>query len=142
MPRSGRRRGTFSPKGPSIVSRPFAADADRSSRTRVLAGDLIAAAYQQVIPRAHAHGLNAFGATLTPCNGSEFFSAQGKQARQQVNAWIRNSNAFDAVLDFEAAWIDSRTNRVTNGSHWGDFLHGSDAGYHALANAVDLTTMC
>ena len=45
-------------------------------------------------------------ATLTPFEDSHYFDPHGEQMRQAVNAWIRSSNAFDGVIDFDAALRD------------------------------------
>lgn len=106
--------------------------------SRPSADDLIAA-HRQLIDRAHAKGLKIFGATLTPFEGAAYFSAEGEAKRQAVNSWIRTSRAYDAVIDFDAATRDPQNPTkflpVYNG---GDNLHPSDAGYTAMAEAVDL----
>ena len=104
----------------------------------VTADDVIAG-YRQLIARARGRGVRIHAATLTPFEGGAVFSAAGERARQAVNAWIRTGGAFDGVLDFDAVWRDpDRPSRVRDGLHSGDHLHGSDAGYRALADSVDL----
>lgn len=101
--------------------------------------DDLLAAYRQLIDRAHANGITAFGATLTPVGGSTSATQKGEKARQQVNDWIRTSGAFDAVLDFDAVWRDpTDQNRIAPAFDLGDHLHGNDAGYRALADSIDL----
>ena len=101
--------------------------------------DDIIAAYGQLIVRARAHGLKVYGVTLTPFEGAFYASPAGEADRQKVNAWIRKSGAFDAVLDFDAAWRDpAHPTQIAAPLHAGDHLHGSDAGYRAAAAAVDL----
>ncbi|ANZ39684.1 SGNH hydrolase [Lentzea guizhouensis] len=105
----------------------------------VTADDVIAG-YQQLIARAHDHGVKIYGATLAPYEGDDIFSPAGDAARQAVNHWIRTSGAFDAVLDFDAVWRDpDRPSRMREDLHAGDHLHGNDAGYQALADSVDLS---
>jgi len=59
--------------------------------------------------------------------------------RQAVNSWIRGSREFDGVLDFDAVLRDpAKPTRVKEGLHSGDFLHGSDTGYRAMADSIDL----
>ncbi len=97
------------------------------------------AGYRQLISRAHANGLKIFGATMTPYNGSQYFSTEGEKIRQAVNQWIRDSGEFDAVIDFDAVLRDpSQPSQVAEGLHSGDFLHGSDAGYQRIADSIDL----
>jgi lysophospholipase L1-like esterase len=95
--------------------------------------------YRQLIARAHSKGLKVLGATITPYEGSSYYSEAGEQQRQAVNSWIRTGGAFDGVLDFDAVWRDpARPTQIKDGLHAGDHLHGSDAGYAALAGSIDL----
>jgi lysophospholipase L1-like esterase len=104
----------------------------------VTADDIIAA-YKQLIARAHAHCLSIIGATLTPFEDSHYFDAHGEQMRQAVNAWIRGSNAFDGVIDFDAALRDpGHPESVITTLQRGDHLHPNDAGYSKMAAAIDL----
>jgi lysophospholipase L1-like esterase len=71
----------------------------------VTAEDLIMG-LQQIITRAHQHGIRVFGATLTPYEGADYYSDDGEATRQTVNRWIRTSGAFDGIFDFDAAVRD------------------------------------
>jgi lysophospholipase L1-like esterase len=100
------------------------------------------AAYQQIIVRAHAHGLRVYGATITPDGGSGFYHPDplNEADRQAVNAWIRAAGHFDAFIDFDAAVRDpQQPDRLLPAFDCGDHLHPSPAGYHAMANAVPLS---
>jgi lysophospholipase L1-like esterase len=102
--------------------------------------DDIIAAHLQLAARAHANGVKAYAATIAPYGRSEMYSPQGDRARERVNAWIRTSGAFDGVLDFDAVWRDpADPARIRDDLHAGDHLHGNDAGYKALADAIDLS---
>lgn len=104
----------------------------------VSAAELIAA-YQQLIARAHVAGLKIFGGTLLPFKGSFYYSEERERVRQDVNAWIRGSGQFDAVIDFELAVRDKTDpGRMAAPYDSGDSLHPSDAGYAAMADAIDL----
>ncbi len=95
--------------------------------------------YEEVIRRAHERGLRVVGATLTPFGGHSRSTFGAERKRQAVNAWIRTSGAFDAVVDADAAVRDSDDPRQLRPSYdSGDHLHPSDAGYAAIAAAVDL----
>jgi lysophospholipase L1-like esterase len=108
---------------------------------QVSAEDIIAG-HQQIIARARERGLKVYGGTLTPFEGTTFpgyYTAAGEAKRQAVNAWIRNSRAFDAVIDFDKAIRDpANPGRMLPAYDSGDHLHPNDAGYQAMANAVDL----
>jgi lysophospholipase L1-like esterase len=104
-----------------------------------VSADDIIAGYRQLIARAHARGIKIYGATITPYGGAATAAAAGEAARQAVNAWIRTSGAFDGVIDFDAVWRDPmKPDQIREGWHAGDHLHGSDAGYKALADSIDL----
>jgi lysophospholipase L1-like esterase len=59
--------------------------------------------------------------------------------RRAVNEWIQNSGAFDGVIDFDAVVRDPQTpSRIRKEYDSGDHLHPNDAGYKAMADAVDI----
>jgi lysophospholipase L1-like esterase len=107
---------------------PFASPAD------------IIAAYEQLIDRAHTQGLQIVGTTITPYAGADFYwTADGEADRQTVNAWIRTSGHFDAVVDFDAALRDPHDpSRLAAAFDSGDHLHPSPAGFVEMARVVDL----
>lgn len=103
------------------------------------AEDLIAA-HVQVVHRAHARGIKIFGATLTPFEGAGYFTAEGEAKRQAVNAWMRTSKVYDAVIDFDRVTQDpARPTQLRSEYDSGDHLHPNDAGYKAMGEAVELT---
>ena len=97
------------------------------------------AAHQQIIDRAHMHGIKVIGCTLTPYEGAGYSRESGETIREAVNNWIRTSGAYDAVVDFEAAVRDPQNpKRFRPDFDPGDHLHPNNAGYQAMADAVDL----
>jgi lysophospholipase L1-like esterase len=99
----------------------------------------IEAAYEQMIVRAHSHGLRVIGGTITPYVGSDFYhpTAADESDRVSVNAWIRAKGHFDAVVDFDAVMRDpAHADRLLPAYDSGDHLHPSPAGYRAMAAAV------
>jgi lysophospholipase L1-like esterase len=101
----------------------------------------VLAAYQQLITRAHAHGLRAYGVTITPYVGSAYYhpGPQSESDRQAVNQWIRASGHFDAVIDFDAVVRDPQhPDQLLPTFDSGDHLHPSPAGYKAMGEAVSL----
>lgn len=115
-----------------------------AERFKALAGRKVTkeemiAGYRQLITRAHARGLKVIAATITPYGGAMYFSEEGDAVRQAINNWIRTSKELDGVIDFDAAIRDpARPTQIKEGFHAGDHLHGSDAGYAAMAAAIDL----
>lgn len=108
------------------------------------ASDLIQV-QEQIIAQAHAAGLRVHGGTLVPFGGSngqyggDYGTPAGEAQRQALNTWIRTSGAFDGVVDFDAALRDPQHPDLLQARYdSGDHLHPSDAGYRAMADAVDL----
>ncbi len=106
-------------------------------------GDLtqrLEAGIAEIAAQAHQHGIKVIGATLTPYAGCGYYSDAGNQVRNAVNEWIRTSPIFDGVADFDKAVRDPQ-----NPQHFaaqydsGDHLHPKDAGYQAMAAAIDLS---
>jgi lysophospholipase L1-like esterase len=108
----------------------------------VVSADDIIAGLRQIIDRAHQHGIRVFGATLTPFEGADYYTAEGETKRAAVNNWIRAHGGFDGVFDFDAAVRDpSHPSRFREDYQSGDHLHPSAAGYKAMAGAIDLSAL-
>ncbi|MFD4577375.1 SGNH/GDSL hydrolase family protein [Streptomyces sp. NPDC058417] len=100
------------------------------------------AGHLQVIARLHAAGVRVVGGTLTPFEGSGAYSPAREEQRTALNAWIRTEAPYDAVVDFDAATRDpAAPGRFRPEFDSGDHLHPGDAGYAAMAAAVDLGTL-
>lgn len=94
----------------------------------------------QIAAQAHQHGLRVFGATLTPYKDCGYYSPAGEQVREAVNQWIRTTRDFDGVADFDKAVRDPQHPlRFLPKYDSGDNLHPNDAGYKAMADAIDLS---
>jgi lysophospholipase L1-like esterase len=95
-----------------------------------------------LIARAHEKRIKVFGATLLPSEGvgKPFVRTEaGRAKRQALNQWIRTSGAFDAVIDFERVMTDpARPGHLRPAFDSGDHLHPNDAGYAAMASAIDV----
>jgi lysophospholipase L1-like esterase len=116
---------------PGLIGRP----AEDVTAEQVIQG------HRQIIDRAHALGLRVYGGTLNPIEGITlpgFYSAALEMKRQAVNHWIRTSNAYDAVIDFDKVLRDpSHPTRILPAYDSGDHAHPNDAGYRAMADAID-----
>jgi lysophospholipase L1-like esterase len=115
--------------------------------------DTVSSAMRAVVERLRARvpGIRVVGATVVSAlhssNGAHG-SAEEDEKRRALNAFIRTSGVFDAVADFDAATLDPATGELkamfvpestTGGA--GDKLHPNRAGYIAMAQAIDLTTL-
>jgi len=108
---------------------------------QVVSADDIIAGHRQIVTRIRERGLKIYGATLTPFEGTfpGYYTPEGEVKRQAVNHWIRTSGAFDAVIDFDRVVRDpTHPTRMLPAYDSGDHLHPNDAGYQAMANAIDL----
>ncbi|WP_328648123.1 SGNH/GDSL hydrolase family protein [Amycolatopsis sp. NBC_00348] len=101
--------------------------------------DAITSAYRQLVAQAHARGIRVIGGTLTPFKGWGVYNETLEATRTAVNQFIRTSNVFDAVVDFDAAVRDPADPlRMLPAYDSGDHLHPGDAGYERMAAAVRL----
>ena len=120
----------------------LAQKSDATSAEHAALVQRILATYQQMITRAHAHGLLVYGATITPYVGSGYYhpGQAGEADRQAVNQWIRGVGHFDAVIDFDAVVRDpAHPEQLLPAYDSGDHLHPSPPGYKAMGNAIPLT---
>ena len=109
----------------------------------------IIAGHRQIIARAHAHGLKIVAGTFLPFEGTNlgalapgYYSVEKDARRQAVNEFIRTSKAYDGVIDFEMAVRDpGHPLQVLQLFKGADNLHLTDAGYQAMAAAVNLTLL-
>ncbi|WP_229504953.1 SGNH/GDSL hydrolase family protein [Massilia mucilaginosa] len=118
-------------------------------RDAAVSAEQVIAAYRQLIARARSHNLRIVGATLLPFEGAlagtpfeGHYSPAKEAVRQHVNRWIVGSGEFDAVFDADAVLRDpARPSRMRADYDSGDHLHPGDAGYRALAQALDVSAL-
>ena len=121
----------------------------------ISAGDMLASPAEQVsarqiidgmralIRQAHGQEVKVFGGTLLPYGGVGkpfVHSAAAEAKRQEVNAWIRGSGEFDAVVDFDRVLRDpEQPSRLLAAFDSGDHLHPNDRGYRVMAEVAAAT---
>ncbi len=120
---------------------------NRKPEEDVTAADMIAG-FHQLAVRARTAGLKIFAGTILtfenenynpPPDLPGFYTEAREATRQEINAWIREAGAFDAVLDFEEALRDpDHPTRMLPEYDCGDHLHPSDAGYLHIGDSIDL----
>ena len=132
--------------GINDISWPGTAFAPREQRPTL---EELTSGYVQLIAQARSRGVRVVGATLMPFAGalpgtplSDYYQLDKDALRLQLNAWIRDSGHFDAVLDFDA-WMRDPANplRLLPAYDSGDHLHPGDAGNRALAEGIDLSLL-
>jgi lysophospholipase L1-like esterase len=119
-------------------------DIGQGTRAGIAAADSVTAddiigGMKQMIQRAHAHGIQVIGCTLTPYLGAAYATDAGQAIRTAVNQFIRAPGNFDAVVDFDKATQDpANPLQFLAAFNNNDQLNPNDAGYKAMADAVDL----
>jgi lysophospholipase L1-like esterase len=101
--------------------------------------DQITMGLQQLIQRARDKGVKVLLGTLLPFRGAGYWSEEKEARRQAVNRWIRGRTDVDAVVDFDAVLRNpGRPDTLSAFYDSGDHLHPGNAGYAAMAGAIDL----
>lgn len=106
--------------------------------------DRIVSGLKQIARQLHAHDIDVYAGTLTPAEGAsageDYYADEAEAQRQAVNEFIRTTDVFDGVVDFDEALRDpDDSDSLLPKYDSGDHLHPSDAGYRAMAEAVDLS---
>lgn len=97
---------------------------------------------QQVVSRSHAAGVRVVAGTIAPWKGWRTYTPEREEIRLAVNEFIRSAGIFDGVVDFDAALRDpADPGMLRPAFDSGDHLHPNDAGYRAMAGAVDLKSL-
>jgi lysophospholipase L1-like esterase len=109
----------------------------------VTAAQMIAGLKQFAV-RGQARGITVIGGTLTPFENETFlpgaWNPKREAVRQAVNEWLRQTDAFDAIVDFDRALRDpDHPTRMLPIHDCGDHLHPSDLGYRTMGDAIDLS---
>jgi lysophospholipase L1-like esterase len=121
--------GSFTPASESVIAQ------------SVISGN------RQLIARAHKKGIRVIGTTIPPFEDAtfrnptiHFYTPEKESVRQEVNAWIRTSGEFDAVVDFDEVVRDSsHPTHLLPLYDSGDHLHVNDTGNVAQGNAFPLS---
>jgi len=100
------------------------------------------AAYEQIVMRAHAHGIKVIGATILPDGASSYYhpDVANEADRNAVNDWIRTPGHFDVVVDLDKITRDpAHPENILPAYDSGDGLHPSPAGFRVMAEAFPLS---
>ena len=124
-----------------------------------MTGDSVIDGLRQLVDRAHSAGLRVIGATLIGREGGacgQVDADTAAEARATVNAWVRTTSKLDGVIDFakvvnntdptyspgdltHSRVYDTFDRAMAHAYDSGDHVHPNDAGYAAMADAIDLT---
>jgi lysophospholipase L1-like esterase len=101
----------------------------------------LAQAFQSIVQRAHAQNVVVYGTTIPPFGGSNYFTLAHERLRQEVNTLIRDSGIFDGAIDFDKTLADPQNPSYLRPTYNGDKLRPNDAGYQAMADAINVTLL-
>jgi lysophospholipase L1-like esterase len=100
---------------------------------------------KDIVARVKARGLKVIGVTIvprhnvTPGAGNTGWDDAKTKVRNEVNAWIRGSGAFDGVIDFDRVVRSAENPDVLKVAYnCGDGIHPSPLGYFQMGKSVDL----
>ncbi|WP_162990392.1 SGNH/GDSL hydrolase family protein [Mesobacillus foraminis] len=98
---------------------------------------------KEIAARAHERGIKIYAGTLTPFKGYDegvYYTEEGEQTRQEVNAWIRSSHMLDGFIDFDRALADPNDHEKFRKEYdSGDALHPNDLGLKVMGESIDLS---
>jgi len=99
-------------------------------------------AHKNIIKRAHAAGIKAYGSPILPFRQFGEYNDQRNRIREEVNKWILNTPAsqggYDAVIDWATVMKDPNDGLSLNRQLAEDGLHPNAAGYEKMGKAIDL----
>jgi lysophospholipase L1-like esterase len=100
---------------------------------------------KELIARVRARGLKIIGVTIVPRHNVAPVAANTgwndakTKVRNEVNAWIRGSGAFDGVIDFDRVVRSAANSDLLKVTYnCGDGIHPSPLGYFQMGKSVDL----
>jgi lysophospholipase L1-like esterase len=98
---------------------------------------------KDIVARVKARGLKVIGVTIVPRHnvvaGNTGWNDAKTKVRNEINAWIRGSGAFDAVIDFDRVVRSAGNPDLLNVTYnCGDGIHPSPLGYFQMGKSVDL----
>lgn len=115
----------------------------------VVSAEELIAGMKQMAVRAHARNIKIYAGTLLPYENEDYnpppglkglYTEEGNQKRLAINSWLRQTDVFDAVIDFDKELQNpEHPNEMLPLYDCGDHLHPSDAGYIRMGDVIDLS---
>lgn len=107
--------------------------------------DQLIRAYRQLINKAKDKHIRMIAVTLVPlrCHTEyeleNFYDPKKEEIRQQINAWIRNSGEFDAIIDSDMLVRDPKCIQYLDRQYdSGDHLHLNKRGHQLITSSISL----
>ncbi len=92
---------------------------------------------RRMVTAAHDKNIKVFGATITPFNGSGYYSVEHEKVRNEVNRWIRTDSSLDGFLDFDKVLCNPNDTSRLKSEYSNDWLHPNAAGYKAIGESIN-----
>lgn len=96
--------------------------------------------YEKLIKECHEAGIKVIGCTITPFNGSSYYSELHEQIRLTVNKHITSSSSdFDGYIDLASAVASSSDSSKMDSKYvstWNDYLHFNATGYRYVGTTI------
>jgi lysophospholipase L1-like esterase len=112
---------------------------------REASAEQVISGLKEIIARTRARGLKVIGVTIVPRHNVAPVAANTgwndakTKVRNEVNAWIRGSGAFDGVIDFDRVVRSAANPDLLKATYnCGDGIHPSPLGYFQMGKSVDL----
>lgn len=91
-------------------------------------------AMEELVQECHAKGIKVYGSTLLPRGGSTGYLEAAEVERSRFNEWMRSTDLFDGVLDFDMVVRDpEKPDIMAFACDSGDHLHPHFLGGQAMA---------
>ena len=80
--------------------------------------------------------MRVYGGTIMPFKNSFFYTETHEKARQTVNQWIRTTQDYDGVIDFDKATADPNDPEALMENLQSDWLHPNADGYKLMGECA------
>lgn len=109
----------------------------------------LTAGFTQLVKQAHMQGVSMIDATIPPFQGTlegtpitHYYSDEKNQLRLALNEWIKTSQAFDNVIDFDSILrYANALNHIAPEYDSGDYIHPGEAGNKEMAYGFELNVL-
>lgn len=99
--------------------------------------DMTRGVEQFYVAKARALDMKVYAGTLLPIYGWRTYADFRDELRNGYNTWLRESDLFDGLADFDKAVSDPEdVRKFADGFDSGDHLHPSEAAYKAMAECI------
>lgn len=92
--------------------------------------------YRLFAKKAKEKGMRVYGGTIMPFKNSFFYTETHEKARQTVNQWIRTTQDYDGVIDFDKATADPNDPEALMENLQSDWLHPNADGYKLMGECA------